>query len=56
MVTPVVDGPSYCTNASRGPRISKAGSPVSAWSIPTNEELLIARHTRRILTAITQES
>ena len=32
-------------NARRGPRISRAGSPVSAWVIPTNEELMIARHT-----------
>jgi len=28
-----------------GPRISAADSPVSAWVIPTNEELMIARHT-----------
>ena len=32
-----------------GPRISAAGSRVSAWAIPTNEELMIARHTRRLL-------
>jgi acetate kinase len=32
-----------------GPRISRAGSAVSAWVIPTNEELMIARHTRRVL-------
>ena len=37
-------------NASSGPRISAAGSRVSAWVIPTNEELMIARHTRRLLT------
>jgi acetate kinase len=36
-------------NASRGPRISTAGSRVSAWVIPTNEELMIARHTRQLL-------
>ena len=30
-----------------GPRISTAGSRVSAWVIPTNEELMIARHTGR---------
>ena len=36
-------------NQSRGPRISKAGSKVSAWVIPTNEELMIARHTGRLL-------
>lgn len=32
-----------------GPRISRPGSHVSAWVIPTNEELMIARHTARIL-------
>lgn len=36
-------------NASGGPRISRAGSRVSAWVIPTNEELMIARHTRAVL-------
>lgn len=36
-------------NAQRGPRISTPGSRVSAWVIPTNEELMIARHTRRLL-------
>jgi acetate kinase len=32
-------------NAHGGLRISRAGSRVSAWVIPTNEELMIARHT-----------
>jgi len=32
-------------NASAGPRISTPRSRVSAWVIPTNEELMIARHT-----------
>ena len=36
-------------NASNGPQISTAGSRVSAWVIPTNEELMIARHTRRLI-------
>lgn len=36
-------------NAGGGPRISTASSPVSAWVIPTNEELMIARHTRQAL-------
>jgi acetate kinase len=36
-------------NADRGPRISAAASPVSAWMIPTNEELMIARHTAAML-------
>ena len=30
-------------------RISRAGSRVQAWVIPTNEELMIARHTGRLL-------
>jgi acetate kinase len=38
-------------NARNGPRISAAGSRVSAWAIPTNEELMIARHTRRLIAA-----
>ena len=36
-------------NARRGPRISTPGSRVSAWVMPTNEELMIARHTGRLL-------
>ena len=36
-------------NEARGPRITRAGSAVSAWVIPTNEELVIARHTGRLL-------
>ena len=32
-----------------GPRISSAGSRTSAWVVPTNEELMIARHTRKLL-------
>jgi acetate kinase len=36
-------------NARNGPRISAAGSRVAAWTIPTDEELVIARHTRRLL-------
>ena len=36
-------------NAANGPRISAAGSRVSAWTMPTDEELMIARHTRRVL-------
>jgi acetate kinase len=36
-------------NASGGPRISTARSRTSAWTIPTNEELMIARHTRALL-------
>jgi acetate kinase len=36
-------------NASGGPRISAAGSRVSAWVIPTDEERMIVRHTREVL-------
>ena len=36
-------------NRQGGPRISRADSRVSAWVIPTNEELMIGRHTRRLL-------
>ena len=36
-------------NAARGPRISAAGSRVSVWVVPTNEELMIARHTGLLL-------
>ena len=36
-------------NGRKGPRISTPASRVSAWMIPTNEELMIARHTGRLL-------
>jgi acetate kinase len=36
-------------NEQGGPRISTAGSRVSAWTVPTNEELMIARHTRQLV-------
>jgi acetate kinase len=36
-------------NAAGGPRIGAAGSRVAVWTIPTNEELMIARHTERLL-------
>ncbi|MEJ8847441.1 acetate/propionate family kinase [Variovorax rhizosphaerae] len=35
-------------NRSGGPRISTAASKVSVWVIPTNEELMIARHAMKI--------
>ena len=35
--------------AIRGQRISTAACRVSAWAIPTDEEPMIARHTRRVL-------
>ena len=36
-------------NAAGGPRLSTGDSRTAAWVIPTNEELMIARHTRRLL-------
>ena len=36
-------------NTRKAPRISRPGSRVSAWVIPTNEELMIARHTGVLL-------
>ena len=38
-------------NAAHGPQISAAASGVPAWVIPTNEELMIARHTRAVVGA-----
>lgn len=36
-------------NDKRGPRISEPQSKVSVWVVPTNEELMIARHTGLLL-------
>jgi len=36
-------------NNKNGPEISASGSGASAWVIPTNEELMIAHHTGRLL-------
>jgi acetate kinase len=36
-------------NEKGGPRISTPKSRVTAWVIPTNEELMIARHTQRLV-------
>ncbi|HEY7557040.1 MAG TPA: acetate/propionate family kinase [Candidatus Binatia bacterium] len=41
--------PDEDANANAGPCISRKESRVSAWVIPTNEELMIALHTRRVL-------
>jgi acetate kinase len=45
------------TDANRGKnaRISRAGSRVGAFVVPTNEELMIARHTRELLAERTAE-
>ena len=39
-------------NTRDGPRISTADSRTAAWVIPTNEELMIARHTRDLLRGV----
>ena len=36
-------------NLCKGPRISRSESKVSVWVVPTNEELMIARHTGALL-------
>lgn len=36
-------------NEGGGRRISRPGGKASAWVVPTNEELMIARHTRKLL-------
>ena len=36
-------------NQHHGPEITRPGSRVSAWTIPTDEERMIARHTRQVL-------
>jgi acetate kinase len=38
-------------NQAGGPRISRSDSRIAAWVIPTNEELMIARHTHRLTLA-----
>ena len=38
-------------NEAGGPRISKADSKTAAWMIPTDEDLMIARHTWRVVGA-----
>ncbi len=38
-------------NEAGGPRISRPDSKVAAWVIPTDENLMIARHTRLVLDA-----
>ena len=43
-------------NRGGGPRISADGSAVSVWVIPTNEELMIASHTRDLISGLSQAS
>jgi acetate kinase len=42
-------------NESGRPRISSPSSRVSVWVIPTNEELMIAQHTLRVLATTAPE-
>jgi acetate kinase len=42
-------------NARGGPCISRSGSGVAVWVIPTNEELMIALHTRRLIGAAVRQ-
>ncbi len=42
-------------NVAGGPRISTPGSLVSAWVVPTDENLMVARHTRRVLDRLKQQ-
>jgi len=43
-------------NQQGGPRISAKGSAVSAWVVPTNEELMIARHTYALVTSMPRQN
>jgi acetate kinase len=43
-------------NASGRPHISTVKSSVAVWVIPTNEELMIARHTQRVLGTIQEQA
>jgi acetate kinase len=36
-------------NASDAQRIDRTGSRTAVWVLPTNEELVIARHTRQLV-------
>jgi len=44
-----LDAEANAANQSNARRISTAASATSAWVIPTNEELMIARHTRTVV-------
>ena len=39
-------------NEAHGPRLTAPSSRVTAWVVPTNEELMIARHTRRLMASL----
>ena len=36
-------------NSRHGPEITRPGSRIQAWAIPTDEERMIALHTRKLL-------
>jgi len=42
-------GPGHGVESVRRPAHQHGSSHVAAWTIPTNEELMIARHTERLL-------
>jgi acetate kinase len=42
-------------NEAGGPRLTTADSKTSAWVIPTDEDLMIARHTARLVGTLSQE-
>jgi len=44
------------TNRRGGPCITTADSAVSAWVVPTNEELMIARHTYALVTRMPRQN
>jgi acetate kinase len=41
--------PDAAANAAGGPRLTAPASPVEAFALPTNEELMIATHTRALV-------
>jgi acetate kinase len=43
-------------NQRGGPCITAADSAVSAWVVPTNEELMIARHTYALVTRVPRQN
>jgi acetate kinase len=42
----------HAANEANGSRLSTTASRVAAWVMPTNEELMIARHTLRVLESV----
>src|SRR6184192_716510 len=46
------EGSDEAANRTGGPKISAEGSAVSVWVIPTDEDLMIACHTRDIIQVV----